>query len=97
MPKRIQRKRTRDWRKPPGAVNCTRPGKFGNPFLVSQHGRDGALKLFRLMLDLPELRKAHSYPSDEVIRQELRGRDLMCYCSLDEDCHVDDLLRIANP
>ena len=31
-PVRIQRKRTRGWRKPEGAVIVTRPSRFGNPF-----------------------------------------------------------------
>jgi hypothetical protein len=31
-PKRIQRKRTKGWKKPPNTVNITRPGKWGNPF-----------------------------------------------------------------
>lgn len=31
-PKRIQRKRTKGWRMPEGAVYVGRPGKFGNPF-----------------------------------------------------------------
>lgn len=34
QPKRIQRKRTKGWRMPEGAVSVTRPGKFGNPFKV---------------------------------------------------------------
>lgn len=34
MPKRIQRKRSKGWRAPVGAINCTRPGKYGNPFKV---------------------------------------------------------------
>lgn len=29
MPKRIQRKRTKGWKKPDGCVNVTRPGKLG--------------------------------------------------------------------
>lgn len=29
---RIQRRRTKGWRKPPGAVSVTRPGPWGNPF-----------------------------------------------------------------
>ena len=33
MPKRIQRKRTKGWRMPEGAVNVTRPTIWGNPFL----------------------------------------------------------------
>lgn len=31
MPKRIQRRMTKDWRKPEGAVYVGRPGPFGNP------------------------------------------------------------------
>lgn len=32
MPQRIQLSRRNGWRKPPGAVNCARPSKWGNPF-----------------------------------------------------------------
>jgi hypothetical protein len=32
MPIRIQRRRTKGWRKPEGAVIVTRPSRFGNPF-----------------------------------------------------------------
>ena len=32
MPKRIQRKRTKGWRKPEGAVYVGRPSKWGNPY-----------------------------------------------------------------
>jgi hypothetical protein len=32
----------------------------------------------------------------EDAKQELRGRDLACYCSLDEPCHADVLLAVAN-
>jgi len=34
MPIRIQRKRIKGWKKPNGAINCTRPGKWGNPFKI---------------------------------------------------------------
>lgn len=30
------------------------------------------------------------------IRSELRGRDLACWCRLDQPCHADVLLEIAN-
>jgi hypothetical protein len=36
MPKRIQRRRTKGWKAPAGVVNCTRPGKWGNPVKVSR-------------------------------------------------------------
>ena len=31
------------------------------------------------------------------VRQELAGRDLACWCPLDQPCHADVLLEIANP
>ena len=34
MAERIQRRRTKGWRMPPGAVNVTRPSDWGNPFRV---------------------------------------------------------------
>lgn len=30
------------------------------------------------------------------VRAELRGRDLACWCPLDQPCHADVLLRLAN-
>jgi len=35
-PKRIQRKRTAGWKLPEGAICVTRPGKWGNPFVVGE-------------------------------------------------------------
>lgn len=32
MPDRIQRKRTKGWRMPPGTIYVGRPSKWGNPF-----------------------------------------------------------------
>jgi hypothetical protein len=32
----------------------------------------------------------------EHVRSELRGRDLACYCPLDEPCHADVLIEVAN-
>jgi hypothetical protein len=33
-PKRIQRQRTKGWRMPANTVSVTRPGKWGNPFII---------------------------------------------------------------
>lgn len=35
-------------------------------------------------------------PSVDVIREYLRGRDLVCWCPLDQPCHADVLLDLAN-
>lgn len=34
MPERIQRKRTAGWKMPKNTVSVTRPGRWGNPFVV---------------------------------------------------------------
>lgn len=37
------------------------------------------------------------YPSLDAIRDELAGKDLVCWCPLDGPCHGDLLLELANP
>lgn len=32
----------------------------------------------------------------DMVRRELAGRDLLCWCRLDQNCHVDVLLWVAN-
>lgn len=109
-PKRIQRKRTKGWRMPPDTVSVCRPGKWGNPFKIGDphpvHGRPisqkEAVDLFRINL----FRYSHNKGTledlmvDEItlseIKDELAGKNLACWCRLDEPCHGDVLLEIAN-
>lgn len=37
---------------------------------------------------------AEKYPRQDI--GELRGKNLACYCPLDQPCHADVLLRLAN-
>lgn len=37
-----------------------------------------------------------AYPALEEIRAELRGKNLACLCPLDQPCHADVLLELAN-
>jgi hypothetical protein len=32
----------------------------------------------------------------EQAKRELKGKDIACYCKLDEPCHADVLIEIAN-
>jgi hypothetical protein len=41
------------------------------------------------------LKRIGGQPS-EVIQQELRGKNLACWCALNQSCHADILLEIAN-
>ena len=106
MAKRIQRKRTKGWRMPEGAVYVGRGTKWGNPFVV---GIDGTrTECFDLYVKLAAGYLCISKPLAHVERQsiayaalagagrELRGKDLACWCPLDQPCHADVLLEIAN-
>lgn len=96
MPDRIQLRRTKGWRKPPGAVVVSRPSKWGNPYIVGDLlnggniGQQEAVDLFRRALVEGRLQ----FSVDEV-RRELAGRDLACWCP-STPCHADVLLDIAN-
>jgi hypothetical protein len=85
LPRRIQLRRTKGWRKPPGAVVVARPTRWGNPFEWREYGRATAVERYRLWLPISGLDPA-----------ELRGRDLCCWCPLDQPCHADVLLQEAN-
>jgi len=51
-PTRIQRRRTRGWKMPPGAVYVGRPTRFGNPFPAGEPGPFTAEEVVRMYRDL---------------------------------------------
>jgi len=77
--------RHRGGRKPDDVVSVARPSKWGNPYSVSEYGRERAVQLYREYLKVsPDL--------VDAARRELAGKRLACYCQLDELCHADVLL-----
>lgn len=88
-PVRVQLSRRKGWRKPENTVVVARPRPFGNPFSVIDGDRAGAVALFEEAIGFGIF-------SVENIRAELAGKNLGCWCPLDEPCHADVLLRIAN-
>ena len=87
-PKRIQRKRTKGWRMPEGAIYVGRPTKWGNRYSVAEYGRERAIRNYR-----GDMIGALVIGVDF---SELWGKDLACWCPLDQPCHADVLLEIAN-
>lgn len=123
-PKRIQRKRTKGWRMPEGAVYVGRPTDWGNPYHIARAGschvsprlasqwRNGghwhliypsggmwcyatrnaaaaaAVDLYRHALAV--------FEPEPDFWERIEGRDLACWCPLDQPCHADVLLELAN-
>jgi hypothetical protein len=82
------------------AVNCARPGKWGNPFSIgmTEHcgvpfaeplTRKRAIELHRGAIEC----QLRDFPR---ALEELRGKNLACFCGLHEPCHVDTYLDLAN-
>ncbi len=109
MAVRIQRKRTKGWKKPDGAIyvgrGCGLP--WGNPWkaedAVEAGYKDGlhmAAYAFRRWLagDRSFVRAEVDPDRDWILANvgQLRGKDLMCWCALDKPCHADVLLELAN-
>jgi len=95
MPTRIQLRRTKGWRKPEGAIVVSRPTKWGNPWRVdSSTPPSVAVARFRSAVEQGYGNRNVPLPSE--IRAELRGHDLACWCPLDQPCHADVLLELAN-
>ena len=72
MPKRMQRRREKGWRKPEGAVYVGRGSRWGNPLIVCEEWptADEVVRLFR---DLVEHGEAW-WTSDPGTRWEKRNR-----------------------
>ena len=78
---------------PKGAIYVGRPTKWGNPYHLGDLGSaDGELSMSDVLRKYRE--RVQYYYGDEVL--ELRGKDLACWCPLDQPCHADILLELAN-
>lgn len=105
--RRVQLSRKKGWKMPPNTVKVSRPSKWGNPITVQgfydagysgsidvarQHCVDGfrawmaGLRHWSHGIPMP-------YPPDA---NELRGKNLACFCPLGSPCHADVLLEMAN-
>ena len=90
VPRRFQRSRRKGAHLPSDVVVVTRPTKWGNPHPLAL-GRGEAVRRYRDDLVAGRLKV-----TVDDVKRELRGRDLACYCPLDEPCHADVLLSISN-
>ena len=108
--RRIQRRRTKGWRKPEGARYVGRGTRYGNPnqiapvhngYLVT-HDNGSSVGTFASKREAHrfavEAYRAHLNANPKLAdraRRELAGRDLLCWCPEDMPCHADVLLALA--
>lgn len=100
MPERIQLRRTRGWRKPPGTIVVTRSTMWGNPFTPEgaifagyEQPSRACVNHFTAWVegnpDYPDVYKLGGRDFNRIqIRDNLRdltGRDLACWCPLTDD------------
>jgi len=94
----------RDPATPRNAVYVGRPSLYGNPFVVGQHGdRQQCVRRYK-----HEVLSALAKPQLDLLRANLRGKDLVCWCvkmggvewtpamTGRNDCHCFPLMEIAN-
>lgn len=89
-PVRVQLSRRRGWRMPPNTVKVSRPTKWGNPWTYKD--RRLACAAYRAWIDTAPFGKRLAAEA----RRELAGKNLACWCPLDQPCHADVLLEVAN-
>lgn len=103
---RIQRSRAKGARlsAPNGLpiVCVSRPSQWGNPFSealgTAKPARKPALRaasVLRFRRALLSEDGSLAFTKEQV-QSELRGKNLACWCPLDQPCHADVLLEIAN-
>jgi hypothetical protein len=83
---------------PPNTIYVGRPTLWGNRYQIGTWsntlGRavkthEEAVRLYRDVIWSPPHMVAYA-------REQLRGKNLACWCRLDQPCHADVLLEIAN-
>lgn len=107
-PVRIQLSRRKGWRMPENTVKVTRPGPWGNPFVVSEKAKPGNHVGGAEYIAVPTVddavacfREMFTHPGERAdwLRahlSELRGKNLACWCAIGSPCHAEVLLELAN-
>lgn len=108
-PIRVQLSRSAGWRMPENTVRVSRPSKWGNRFRLGDTaevwGDPGVVKFVPIkdaataVKLFEEWMQLHLAQHPTIMRpalDELRGKNLACWCKLGTPCHADVLLRLAN-
>jgi len=98
-PERIQRSRIFKQESPNGLpiIYVGRPSKWGNPYKVGDDKECGVLvKTREAVIEMYTAYAKMMTEKDPTWLDGLRDKNLSCWCGLDEKCHADILLELAN-
>jgi hypothetical protein len=102
MPKVLNKAHLQGVKIPEGAIYVGRPSKWGNPWRIGEkHPADGhrltrdeVIGMYRKAI--PEMLQVKREDGSLILDLlELRGKDLVCWCT-PLPCHADVLLELAN-
>lgn len=106
MPKRIQLRRTKGWKIPPGTIKVDRSTRFGNRYIINDnpvlhvdgklHDVSDAATSVRLHLEELQYWASRNPRMVQELLAPLRGKDLACWCKPGEPCHADNYILMAN-
>ena len=106
MPERIQLRRVKGWRLPFLAKSFAPPTRWGNPWRVGliscacRSAGECSHNAFRCETAAEAVEQYRWWLTNSqrllAALPELRGRNLACWCRLDQPCHADVLLDLAN-
>jgi len=108
-PIRIQRKRTKGWKMPENTKCVDRSSNWGNlyakgnqipPYIFRQLSSE-EMKMFPNYTIMDNAGAVYLFEKFQLPRMMtdlhlLRGYNLACFCKLDEPCHANLLLELAN-
>lgn len=97
-PVRTQRSRIIKQVSPNGLpiVYVGRPSKWGNPYKVGDNDGFVLITERSVMIELYRMFATKKLEIDPHWLDELKGKNLSCWCGMDESCHADVLLELAN-
>lgn len=99
MPDRIQLSRKKGWKTPENTVIVSRPSFWGNPYQAKNGDRASAVRCYKMELEWYLHGRGASAEQKKKVKDGLaflRGKNLACWCPLDQPCHADVLLDFAN-
>lgn len=78
-----------------GCYDESSPTYYACPGTLGRESRSAAVIAYRHLYDFPCIDDPEVPSLDEILHG-LAGHDLCCWCPLDQPCHADVLLEIAN-